>query len=140
MKLLEKETLAAPKARRVATVRNVPRPKIALTARVVPGEARQRRLRIEAWANRAVAFAAIVGVTYIGSTLTGYVRLENARQSARRSEVRASYARKEAKAARASIEALTSPAALRDWAAGHGFVPGQAIDSPAHGVSLVARR
>ena len=140
MKLLEKETLVAPRARRVAIEGVAPRNRVKLTACVVPGGARRRRLAIEAWANRSVSFAAIVGVVYVGSTLAGYVGLERARQSVRRSEVRAAFARKEAKDARASIEALTSPASLRDWAAAHGFVPGQAIDPPAHGATLVAKR
>ena len=140
MKLMEKETPVAPKARRVATPRTALRPKLTIHARVVDGPSRQRRLAIEAWVNRAVTFAAIVGVTYVGSTLAGYVGLERARQSVRRSEVRAAYARKEAKSARAAIETLTSPATLRDWASGHGFAPGQAIDATVHGATFVARR
>ena len=140
MKLLEKEPLVAPKARRIATVPAAPRPKVTVRARVVPGAARRRDAALEIWISRTVAFAAIVGMTYVGSTLAGYVGLERARQAVRRSEVRASYARKEAKAARASIETLTSPAALRVWASAHGFVPGQSVEISAHGESLVAHR
>jgi hypothetical protein len=63
-----------------------------------------------------------MGLTYVFSTLAGYVSLEGARQTARRGIERATYARAEAKEARTAIEALTNPTALRAWADGHGFV------------------
>lgn len=143
MKLLEKEPLVAPQARPVAAPRPVARPNLEVRARVVSRPAHRRNAALETWLNRTVAFAAIVGVTYVGSTLAGYVMLERTHQSVRRAEARADFARSEAKEARASIEALTSPAVLRAWASGHGFVPTKALDplpTRTHGETLVARR
>lgn len=71
------------------------------------------------------AFAILAVTIYLVSTMSGYVMLESSRQSSRRAIERAAFARREAKAARESIEALTNPAALRDWAAAHGFLMDQ---------------
>ena len=147
MKTLEKETLVAPKARRVATARPVPgavaRPEIAIRARVVKRSVARRNAALELWTARAIAFAAIAGFTYVGSTLAGYVGLERARQSVRLSDSRAKFARGEAKDARAGIEALTAPAVLDEWARSHRFVPGEAaepIPPQTPGATFVAHR
>ena len=121
MKLLEKDRVVARKAhvaapRPVVAPRPVTKPAIAVRARVVSRPATRRHVRRDEVLNRVVAFAAILGVTYVGSTLAGYVMLERARQSARHADGRASFDRAEAQAARASIEALTNPTTLHAWA------------------------
>lgn len=145
MKVLEREREVVsrqPGARALVAPRPVERPRIEVRGRVTTRSAPRRNAALETLCNRTVAFAAILGVTYVGSTLAGYVTLERARQSARHGEARATYARAEAQEARASIEALTNPTALRAWADAHGFVPAQAA-APApetQGSGLVASR
>lgn len=148
MKVLEKDQAVARKAhtaapRSVAAPRPVARPRIAVRARVVSRPAISRHARRDAALNRFVAFVAVLGVTYLASTMLGYVTLERARQSARHAEGRAAFARAEAQEARASIESLTNPAALRAWADAHGFEPTHAVPTPASaakkGSGLVAR-
>ena len=139
MKLLEREKVTThTKARTLVAPRPVgsrsATPKITVRAHVVSRPSPRRGAGLGELCNRIVAFAAVVGVTYVGSTLGGYVMLERARQSARHGEQRAVYARAEAKAARASIEALTNPTGLRTWADAHGFEAG-----PAKVTAYVAR-
>ena len=148
MKLLEKDRPATRRAhaaapRPVASPRSLAKPIVVVRARVVSRPAPYRHARRDAALNAVVAFAAVVGLTYVGSTLAGYVVLERARQSARHADARASYARSEAQSARTSIEALTNPAVLRTWAETHGFAsahPALAPTPDAKGSDLVARR
>ncbi len=140
MKLLEREKVTThTKARTLVAPRPVSKPTITVRARVVSRPVPRRGAGLGELCNRVVAFAAIVGVTYVGSTLGGYVMLERARQIARQGEQRAVYARAEAKAARASIEALTNPAGLRTWADAHGFEAGRSEAAPARVTGYVAR-
>ena len=135
MKVLEKERVVAPPersgrghvrvARAVAAPRPTAQPAVTLRTRVVPAT-RRRNAALAEFCNRVVAFSAIVGLTYVGSTLGGYVMLERARQASRHGVERATYARSQAKAARASIESLTNPSDLGAWGKAHGFVPGGA--------------
>jgi len=134
MKLLEREnTVVLPPVRPVAAPRRevrpepVVRPDIHVRARVVTRPRVRRKSDLGA---RVVTFGAIMGLTYVFSTLAGYVSLEGARQTARRGIERATYARAEAKEARTAIEALTNPTALRAWADGHGFVETGAVAPP----------
>lgn len=143
MKLLEKERVVAPKAptrraRALVAPRLVERPTVVLRTRSAARPSLRRNAALSDATGRLVVFAAIVGLTYVGSTLGGYVMLERARQTARHGIQRAAFARAEAKQARASIEALTNPADLNAWATVHGFVPGQATGL--HGSGLVAQR
>lgn len=142
MKLLDKEPIVAPRARALmpnAVVRTETLPSISVRARVVR---RPKAIPLSATEvlNGIVAFAAIFGVVYVGSTLLGYVGLERARQTARHGADRAAFARSQAEAARASIEALTSPNALGAWATTHGFAPAAPITLSKPGSVLVAQR
>jgi hypothetical protein len=136
MKLLEKEEVVVRTPRQVVG-RPVAKPTIAVRARVVTRPAKRKR-GFDLLAARATAFAAIVGLTYVSSTLAGYVALERARQSARHGAERAGFARREAKEAREAIESLTNPTALHAWANSRGFVAEEA-PVPPHGGGLVAR-
>ena len=138
MKLLEREEIVVPKTRTVVAPRPVAKPTIKVRARVLTRPATRRKASV---AGRAATFVAILGLTYVSSTLAGYVALERARQTSRHGADRAAYARQEAKKAREAIEALTNPTALRVWADAHGFVAGQAPQpEPLHGGTLVAQR
>ena len=142
MKVLEKDKVVARKgqarvARAVVAARPVARPAVAVRARVLPATKR-RSAALAEFSSRMVVFATLVGLTYVGSTLGGYVMLERARQTARHGTERAAFARAEAREARASIEALTNPSAMSAWATAHGFVAGQATEI--HGGDLVAGR
>ena len=134
MKVLERERVVQGKARGLDAPRPVARPSVSVRSRRVAGPAR-RTAALGALCGRIVAFAAVVGVAYVGRTLAGYVALERARQGARHGEARASFARTEAESVRASIEALTNPGDLRAWADAHGF---EAVHR--QGSGLVARR
>lgn len=138
MKLLEREEIVVPKTRTVVAPRSVAKPTIKVRARVVTRPAPRRKSNVGA---RAATFVAILGLTYVSSTLAGYVALERARQATRHGADRATYARQEAKKAREAIETLTNPTVLRVWADAHGFVAGEAPrpELP-HGGTLVARR
>lgn len=149
MKLLERETVTtAPQPGRVAAPRPVVRetpvvkPDLHVRARVVTRPKVRRKSGI---GGKVVTFGVVMGLTYVFSTLAGYVTLEGARQTARRGIERATFARSEAKEARQAIETLTNPAALRAWADMHGFVEPNApvvkpviTDAP-QGGGLVAR-
>lgn len=143
MKLLEREEIVAPKTRTVSAPhsrksRSAAKPTIKINARVVTRPATRRKTNV---AGRIATFVAVLGLTYVSSTLAGYVALERARQATRHGSERAAYARQEAKKAREAIETLTNPTVLRVWADAHGFVAGQApeADLP-HGGTLVAQR
>ena len=143
MKLLDREEIVVPKTRTVVTPRSVvPRPTskptIKVRARVVTRPVTRRKANVAA---RAATFVAILGLTYVSSTLAGYVALERARQTTRHGADRATYARQEAQKAREAIETLTNPTALRVWADAHGFVAGQAPEPELpRGGTLVAQR
>lgn len=131
MKLLERENVAVSSPsrsvglpRRELRQEPVVRPNLHVRARVVTRPRLRRKSDLGA---RAFTFGAIMVLTYVFSTLAGYVTLEGARQSARRGMERAAFARSEAKDAREAIEALTNPTALRAWADGHGFVEAGAV-------------
>ena len=147
MKLLEKERIEVatptptPTPTRVVAPRPVATPTIRVRARVVSRPAPKRSRGAELVVARTVMFCAIMGLTYVSSTLGGYVMLERARQLGRHGAERAAYARVEATSARESIEALTNPAALGAWAKAHGFVPGGApAEAPTDGEARVAVR
>ena len=130
MNLLEKEKIATATPRALVAPRPIAKPTIRVRARVVSYPAARRAARGGQIVGRLTLFFGLVGLTYVSSTLGGYVMLERARQQGRHGEERAAYARREASAARESIEALTNPAALRVWANGHGFVAGGTKSSP----------
>lgn len=144
MKLLEKETVHVARPRAFAPALPAAPPRVAIRARVVERSVPGRPTKSSGEVlNRIVAFAFILGVTYVGSTLMGYVALERARQGVRQGAERAAFARAEARLARVSIENLTDPAMLHAWADAHGFVAGGALEapkSPAVRSGLVARR
>lgn len=143
MKLLERENveIAAPRSR--VAPRPIAKPTIRINAHVVATPARRRSRSATGLATRLSMLAGLMGITYVSSTLAGYVMLERARQQGRHGEARATYARGEAAAARASIEALTNPATLHAWADAHGFVTETAakpISKPTTGETRVALR
>ena len=141
MKLLEKEQIEVAIPPRVVAPRPVAKPTIRVRARVASRRASTRSRNAELFAARTIMFCAIMGLTYVSSTLGGYVMLERARQQGRHGAERAAYARVEATSARESIEALTNPAALGAWAKAHGFVPGGASNpTPTSGETRVAVR
>ena len=100
MKLLEREEIVVPKTRTATVRRPVAKPSIEVRARVVTRPATRRKSNVAA---RAATFVAILGLTYVSSTLAGYVALERARQASRHGSERAVYARQEAKKAREAI-------------------------------------
>lgn len=138
MKLLDKEEITATEAS-LAAPRPAVRPNVVVRGRYVAQRAARRGTApLQEFCGRTFLLACFVGGAYVASTLGGYVVLERARQSARHGAERARYAQAQAKEARASIETLTNPAALRAWAEDRGFVTGAEAPTPRD--ERVARR
>lgn len=82
----------------------------------------KRRLRVpEAISKRAVSFVAILGMTYLASSLSGQVMVEKARQDAIRASQKALDARKVEAELSKRLDQMTGFNAIGQWAETHNF-------------------
>lgn len=98
----------------------------------VPSKSRERTRALSLGLVNALAYAllfgALVGATWVVSSLLGNVKVEEARRELIVSKRRAREARNAVAVLRRSIDSATSYSAVADWALSNGFrAPDQAV-------------
>lgn len=98
----------------------------------IPSKTKKRAKASSATLTNAFAytllFAALVGATWVISSLAGNVMVEKARRENIQSTRRAREARSSVAVLRRSIDSMTSYSAVSDWAISHGFrAPDQSV-------------
>lgn len=89
---------------------------------------------------KTVAWLALVGLSYAGSTLLGQTMLEQARREGLRAQARAREANMDAAMLRDRLRRLTSMRAVDEWATVRGFTPQEKALVVLGGPMRVARR
>ena len=120
----------APQTTPRTTPRTTPKPHVQVRVRVV----QQPRTNVAgAWALRAAAFGGIFLSTYVASALTGQVFVEKARRQEIAAKERAIAARRAEAEIRERVDALTSAAAVQQWASARGYIaPDAQVPDPKH--------
>jgi hypothetical protein len=88
---------------------------------------------------RAVLFSCLAAATYLVSSISGQVLLENARRDGIAAQRRASEAKRAEVSLRARINELTGFTNLENWALAHGFVAPDRPVEPSGGTTRVAQ-
>lgn len=100
----------------------------------------RRRATPGAMLGKTVAWLALVGLSYAGSTLLGQTMLEQARREGLRAQARAREANMDAAMLRDRLRRLTSMRAVDEWATVRGFTPQEKALVVLGGPMRVARR
>lgn len=94
-------------------------PQVGVRVKVV---ARKRTNLLGAFVLKAVMFSSIFGVTYVAHAVAGQVAVEKARHQELDARHRAVDARQAESEIRARVDALTSSAAVQQWATARSYV------------------
>lgn len=101
-----------------------PRPGEAATRRPAVRRLRRKSSLLNQIVGSAIAFGAVVVVTFGFSTLLGHSMKEGARRDAIRAQERAKTARADVSRIRGRVERLTTMRAVEEWTKFNGYVTG----------------
>ncbi len=98
----------------------------------------QRRSVKSVLAGYTTLFCVVAGLTYLASSLTGQVMVEQARRTGMRSIERAQQAERATRTLQAQVDALVSLSSVQTWAKENAYTASEWIPEPSKRADLVA--